>query len=109
MSVFSVYDYEDGLTGYYAQHLENMYEQAMDYLNNTYMTYPSSLIDIPFSEVELAELGYYEAMAAAAAEEIYADANSSGCDQSNAYAAYDLPPPRQSRSQKRIPWGRLVF
>ena len=42
--------------------LDSFYEQTVQYLHDKYHTYPSSLLGIPVSESEAAEISYYDAM-----------------------------------------------
>ena len=49
--------------------LDSFYEQTLQYLHDKYHTYPSSLLGIPISEAEAAEISYNDAMARQTASE----------------------------------------
>ena len=42
--------------------LDSFYEQTLQYLHDKYHTYPTSLLGIPVSDSEAAEIGYNDAM-----------------------------------------------
>lgn len=97
---------DGGLLGYYARHLENVFTQAMEYLNHTYMSQPSSLLEVHMSDEQLADQAYYSAMAADTVANYYAAQNrAQQWNQMQEQGWGEAP----THDENGVSYGRLVF